>query len=117
MSKVTKFQTILASTGAAVLDRRAANILKTAKAAMTNKINILNGKRDDLESQILDLTDLSVETKDSLRPGDKNFNATAWVDKLCALTLELELLDQEIEIVEAVNAEYFTEVEAEEVQA
>lgn len=111
MSKVTKFQTILASTGTAVLDRRAANILKTTKAAMTAKINALQAKRDTLESQILDLTDLSVETKDSLRPGDKNFNATAWVDKLVSLTLELELLDQEIEIVEAVNAEYFTESE------
>ena len=114
MSKVTKFQTILASTGTAVLDRRAANIVKTTKAAMTAKINALQAKRDDLESKILDLTDLSVETKDSLRPGDKNFNATAWVDQLCGYTLELELLDQEIEIVEAVNAEYFTEAEVTE---
>jgi hypothetical protein len=111
MSKVTKFQTILASTGTAVLDRRAANIVKTTKAAMTAKINALQAKRDDLESKILDLTDLSVETKDSLRPGDKNFNATAWVDNLCGLTLQLELLDQEIDIVEQVNAEYFTESE------
>jgi hypothetical protein len=111
MSKVTKFQVILASTGTAVLDRRAANIVKTTKAAMTAKLTALNAKKDGLESQILDLTDLSVETKDSLRPGDKNFNAIAWVDKLCNLTLELELLDQEIEIVEAVQAEYFTESE------
>lgn len=113
MSKVTKFQTILASTGTAVLDRRAANIVKTTKAAMTAKLTALNAKRDNIESQILDLTDLSVETKDSLRPGDKNFNATAWVDNLCNLTLDLELLEQEITIVESVQAEYFTEVEDE----
>lgn len=107
----TKFQTILASTGTAVLDRRAANILKTTKAAMTNKLNSLYSKRDTLESKILDLTDLSVETKDSLRPGDKNFNADQWVDTLCKYTLEMELLEQEIEVVESVQAEYFNEVE------
>lgn len=108
---VTKFQAILASTGADVLNKRAANVLKSAQAAMTKKLTGLTDKRDALELEILDLTDLSVETKDSLRPGDKNFNATAWVDKLCALTLEIELIDQEIEIVEAVQLEYFTVVE------
>lgn len=117
MSKVTKFAIILASTGQAVLDKRAEAVLKAAKNAMKKKLDGLNDKKDDLELQILNLTDLSVETKDSLRPGDKNFNPTAWVDQLCGLTLDLELLEQEIEVVESVNAEYFTEVEAEETKA
>jgi hypothetical protein len=109
MSKVTKFQTILASTGQAVLDKRAGAVLKAAKNAMKKKLDGLNDRKDELELQILNLTDLSVETKDSLRPGDKNFNANAWVNELCNKTIELTLLEQEIEVVEAVNAEYFEE--------
>lgn len=107
MSQVTKFQSILASTGADVLNKRAANVLKAAAAAMTKKVTAIQDKIDAIEIEILDLTDLSVETKDSLRPGDKNFNATLWVEKLCALNLEQALLEQELSVAEAVQAEYF----------
>lgn len=110
---MSKFQNILAATGQTVLDKRAASIVKQTKAAMTKKLNDLNDKKDALELEILDLTDLSVETKDSLRPGDKNYNATSWVDTLVAKSLELVLLDQEIEIVEALNEEYFGEAQPE----
>ena len=113
MSTVTKFQSILASTGADVLNKRAANVLKSAQAAMTKKVTGIQDKIDAIEIKILDLTDLSVETKDSLRPGDKNFNATAWVEELCALTMEQTLLEQELEVAEAVQAEYFSEAEVE----
>ncbi len=114
MSTVTKFQEILASTGADVLNKRAANVLKAAQAAMTKKVTSIQDKIDAIEIKILDLTDLSVETKDSLRPGDKNFNATAWVEELCALSLEQALLEQELEVAEAVQAEYFTSTEVTE---
>lgn len=118
MSKVTKFQTILASSGQAVLDKRSASVLKAAKNAMKKKLDALGDRKDELELEILNLTDLSVETRDSLRPGDKNFNANLWVEQLCAKTIELELLEQEIEVVESVNTEYFTEtVEVEEEKA
>lgn len=82
--------------------------LKAAQAAMSKKVTSIQDKIDAIEIKILDLTDLSVETKDSLRPGDKNFNATAWVEELCSLTLEQTLLEQELEIAEAVQSEYFT---------
>lgn len=113
MSTVTKFQSILASTGADVLNKRAANVLKAAAAAMTKKVTAIQDKIDAIEIKILDLTDLSVETKDSLRPGDKNFNATYWVEELCALTLEKTLLEQELAVAEDVQAEYFSEEVAE----
>lgn len=109
MSKVTKFQTILASSGQDVLDKRSAAVLKAAKNAMKKKLDALDSQKDELELEILNLTDLSVETRDSLRPGDKNFDAVKWVDTLCTKTLALELLLQEIEVVEGVNEEYFTE--------
>jgi len=108
-----KFQTILAAQGQEVLDSRAAMVLKRAKAAMTKKLSDLDEKRDCIETEILNLTDLSVETKDSLRPGDKNFNAKEWVDKLCSLKMDLALLEDEIAIAEEVAAEYFEVATAE----
>ena len=104
----TKFQQILASSGQEVLDQRALLLFKGTSAAIQDKLTGLNRKKDALELEILNLTDLSVETRDSLRPGDKNYNPTAWVDKLCDLRMQLELLEDEISVVEAVQEEYFT---------
>jgi hypothetical protein len=106
-SGTPKFQMILASTGQDVLDKRSQLVFKAAKAAMSKKLTMLGERKDKLEYDILNLTDLSVETKDSLRPGDKNFNATEWVDKLCDLTMQLELLEVEIRVAEDVQEEYF----------
>jgi len=109
-----KFQVILASTGQDVLDKRSQLVFKSALAAMNRKLTSLNEKKDAIEYEILNLTDLSVETRDSLRPGDKNFNATAWIDKMCDLSMQLALLEDEIEIAEGIQAEYFTDAPATE---
>ncbi len=107
MSNIAKFQTILASTGADVLNKRAELIFKATNTAMGKKIAGLYEKKDGIEYEILNLTDLSVETKDSLRPGDKNYNPTAWVDRMCSLAMDLALLEDEITIAEKIQTEYF----------
>jgi hypothetical protein len=103
-----KFQGILASSGQDVLDTRAGLIFKRAKSAMEDKLRTLRRKRDTINEAILNLTDLSVETKDSLRPGDKNFNPSQWVESMCSLTMDLELLEDEINVAEGVALEYFS---------
>lgn len=113
----SKFQTILASTGQDVLDQRAKVMNNKTVTAMNNKLTNLRSKRDDYELQLLNLTDLSVESKDSLRPGNASFNPAEWVDRVCALEMDLALLADEITIAEGVALSYFgiapEEVEAE----
>jgi len=110
-SGTPKFQMILASSGQGLLDKRAELIYKKTKAALEDKLTSLNRRKDSIEYEILNLTDLSVETKDSLRPGDKSYNPVAWVDKLCDLTMQLELLEVEIRVAEEVQAEFFSVTE------
>jgi len=103
-----KFQGILASSGQEVLDTRAKLIFKASKSAMEDKLRTLRRRKDTIEEAILNLTDLSVETRDSLRPGDKNFNPTHWVEQMCSLTMDLELLEDEISVAEGIALEYFS---------
>jgi len=103
----TKFQQIVASTGKDVLDKRAQIVFNATKAAMQDHVTGLERRRDALELDLLNLTDLSVETNDSLRPGSKNFNAGKWVEEVCAITKELALLNDDIAIAQEVNTEYF----------
>jgi hypothetical protein len=104
---ISKFQEILAATGQIVLDRRSDIVYRSAVAAMDDKINALQRQKDSVEIQLLNLTDLSVNTKDSLRPGNANFNAAVWINEVCELTLQIKDLDEELEIAELVKEEYF----------
>lgn len=103
----SKFGQILAMSGDAVLDRRSELTLKSAQKAMNSHLQQLNDKRDDLEMQMINLTDLSVDTRDSLRPGSKDFNPTQWVQQMCSIKLEIAILDEEIAVAEEVNEEFF----------
>lgn len=103
-----KFQTILASTGQEVLDKRAQAVFKATSKKITDHIANLEGKIDDLDMQILDLTDLSVETKDSLRPGAKGYNAGEWVGTILKLKMEIALLNDELAIANEVYVEFFS---------
>jgi hypothetical protein len=50
----------------------------------------------------LNLTDLSVKTRDSLSPGNKNFNPSEWLGQL-ELKAEMALIEEDIALAEEVN--------------
>ena len=104
---MSKFQEILAATGQKVLDRRSDIVYRSAATAMQDKITGLERRRDAVEIELLNLTDMSVSSRDSLRPGNVNFNATSWIDQVCELNLQIRDINEEIAIAEAVQAEYF----------
>lgn len=101
------FQKILASTGQDVLDKRAQITFNASKAAMNDHLTSLYRQRDQIELDILNLTDLSVETRDSLRPGSKDFKPAQWVKQMCDYQKTLALLEDDIMIAEQVASEYF----------
>ena len=101
------FQKILASTGQDVLDKRAQITFNASKAAMNDHLTSLYRQRDQIELDILNLTDLSVETRDSLRPGSKDFKPGQWVKQMCDFQKALALLEDDIMIAEQVASEYF----------
>ena len=102
-----KFQQILAASGQDLLDRRSQLIFKGTNAAMEDKLTSLNRKKDAVELEILNLTDLSVKTRDSLRPGNKDFDPTLWIEKMCELYTEIEVINDDIFIAENIQKEFF----------
>jgi hypothetical protein len=102
-----KFQQILAASGQDLLDRRSQLIFTGTNDAMTDHLTVLRRKRNKVELEILNLTDLSVKTRDSLRPGNKDFNPNEWVKQMCELQTEIEVINDDIFIAESIQAEYF----------
>lgn len=102
-----KFQQILAASGQDLLDRRSQLIFTGTNDAMSDHLTALRRKRNQVELEILNLTDLSVKTRDSLRPGNKDFNPNEWVKQMCELQTEIEVINDDISVAEAIQAEYF----------
>jgi short-subunit dehydrogenase involved in D-alanine esterification of teichoic acids len=106
-AKMSKFQEILTSSGQEVLDKRSTIVLSRTKAAMTDKLTALKRQRESLELDELNLVDVSVETRDSLRPTSKNFNPVIWTEQLLEINMALKDINDEIEVAEALYSEYF----------
>lgn len=105
--KMSKFQEILTLSGQEVLDKRSTIVLSRTKAAMADKLTALKRQRETLELDELNLVDVSVETRDSLRPTSKNFNPEIWTEQLLEINVRLKEINDTIDIAEALYNEYF----------
>jgi adenine C2-methylase RlmN of 23S rRNA A2503 and tRNA A37 len=106
-ANTSKFQQILAASGQDLIERRSQLIYTGTNDAMQDHLTTLRRKRNAVELEILNLTDLSVKTRDSLSPGNKNFNPSEWLGQLLELKAEMALIDEDIDLAEEVNEEYF----------
>jgi hypothetical protein len=105
---MTKFEQILSASGQELLDMRGQLVSRGAAGALQDKITKLSREKDVLNLEILNITDLSVRTNDSLCPGGKNFNAVAWVERMGELATEIAVINDDLEIFENIQLEYFT---------
>jgi adenine C2-methylase RlmN of 23S rRNA A2503 and tRNA A37 len=106
-ANTSKFQQILAASGQDLIERRSQLIYTGTNDAMQDHLTSLVRKRNAVELEILNLTDLSVKTRDSLSPGNKNFNPSEWLGQLLELKAEMALIEEDIALAEEVNEEYF----------
>lgn len=98
--------------GNGALARRATALETQAKISQETLINELKKSKTELEMKILNLTDFSPESKDSLRSGCKSFNSDQWVAELQRTKIELYQHDISIRMAEETYREFFTEEEA-----
>lgn len=108
----SKFQQILAASGQGLLDRRAELIVGQTENALDNKVRTLQAERDKLEYEVLDLTDLSVKNNNSLRPGSDKYDADEFIGKLAELKAKIKDIDEDLEIYQEIQDEFFTVEEA-----
>lgn len=103
-----KFETILTSTGDAVLQKRAKNLSQATLETFEDEKRALEKRIRNIENEIISMEDLSVRSTQALVVGE-NLDTNAWVRKRINLELELRDLKIEVEEVEKLIAEYFAE--------
>ena len=103
-----KFETILTSTGDAVLQKRAKNLSQATEETFEDEKRALEKRIRNIENEIISMEDLSVRSTQALVVGE-NLDTNAWVKKRINLALELRDLKIELEEVEKLIAEYFAD--------
>ena len=108
-----KFETILTTTGDAVLQKRAKNLAQATKETFEDEKRDIEKRIRNLENEIVSMEDLSVRSTQDLVVGEK-LDTNAWVKKRVNIALELRDLRIEKKVVDELISEYFGEDEASE---
>jgi len=103
-----KFETILTTTGDAVLQKRAKNLAQATKETFEDEKRDIEKRIRNLENEIISMEDLSVRSTQDLVVGEK-LDTNAWVKKRVNIALELRDLKIEKKVVDELISEYFGE--------
>jgi phage-related minor tail protein len=103
-----KFETILTTTGDAVLQKRAKNLTQATKETFEDEKRDIEKRIRNLENEIISMEDLSVRSTQDLVVGEK-LDTNAWVKKRVNIALELRDLRIEQKVVDELINEYFGE--------
>ncbi len=102
-----KFESILTTTGDAVLKKRAKNLAQATQETFEDEKRNIEKRIRNIENEVVTMEDLSVRSTQALVVGE-NLDTNAWVKK--RINLALELRDLKIELAEIDNLikEYFS---------
>ena len=103
-----KFETILTTTGDAVLQKRAKNLAQATKETFEDEKRDIEKRIRNLENEIISMEDLSVRSTQDLVVGEK-LDTNAWVRKRVNIALELRDLGIEKKVIDELISEYFGE--------
>jgi len=101
-----KFETILTSTGDAVLQKRAKNLTDATKETFEDELRAVEKRIRNIQNEIVTMEDLSVRSTQALVVGE-NLDTNKWVKKRIDLALELRDMKIEQETITALIKEYF----------
>lgn len=106
---MSKFSTKLASTNKDIMADRAEMLGEEVALEVSTFVGGLKKEVLNLKNKINRLTDLSPNSKDSLRPGGENFDSVRWVKELHEASLDLKLKQVELEVAESIQNEWFSD--------
>ena len=106
-----KFIKLISDNGSGTLIRRAETISTAAEVAQQNIVNQLKQQKSQLEMKVINLTDFAPETTDSLRPGDKDWDAAKWAKELQETKEQLYDINIQLKIAEETYNEFFKEIQ------
>lgn len=105
-----KFIKLISDNGNSTLIRRAEILSTAAEVAQQNIVNQLKQQKTQLEMKVTNLTDFAPETTDSLRPGDKDWDAAKWAKELQETKEQLYDINIQLKIAEDTYNEFFKEI-------
>ncbi len=103
-----KFESILTTTGDAVLQKRAKNLAQATQETFEDEKRNIEKRIRNIENEVISMEDLSVRSTQALVVGE-NLDTNAWVKKRINLALELRDLEIELEVVNNLITEYFSD--------
>lgn len=109
---MNKFAQTLSASNADIKSARAQALSESTVLEVESFIQNLKREKLQLGNKLNNLTDLAPDNTYSLRPGSKDFNASAWVKELHKTRMDLKLKTIELEEAEAIYNEWFAEVKA-----
>ena len=107
-----KFESILTTTGDAVLQKRAKNLSPATHETFEDEKRNIEKRIRNIENEVISMEDLSIRSTQALVVGE-NLDTNAWVKKRINLALELRDLKIELQEVNSLIKEYFEEEIAE----
>jgi hypothetical protein len=108
-----KFIKLISDNGNGTLIRRAEILSTAAEVAQQNIVNQLKQQKNQLEMKVSNLTDFAPETTDSLRPGNKDWDAAKWAKELQETKEQLYDINIQLKIAEDTYNEFFKEIQQE----
>lgn len=110
---MNKFVQTLSAENKDIKVTRATNLSNKVKTELTDLINDLTKVKTNLETDLLNLTDLAPDNSYSLKPGGENFDAKEWVRKVHGIKVELKMNKVELDTANEIKEEWFAEVKDE----
>lgn len=108
-----KFESILTTTGDAVLQKRAKNLAQATQETFEDEKRNIEKRIRNIENEVISMEDLSVRSTQALVVGE-NLDTNAWVKKRINLALELRDLEIELKVINGLISEYFSEEQFDE---
>lgn len=104
---VNKFASTLSSSNAEIKATRAQSLADTTVLEVESFIQNLKKEKLQLANKLNNLTDLAPDNSYSLRPGNKDFNAQAWIKELHTTRMDLKLKAVQLDEAQAIYDEWF----------
>lgn len=109
-----KFANNLSASNKDIKKQRAKMVADRVELECSSLVAKLKKEKMTLDHQIMDLTDLAPNSKDSLRPTSEEFCAATWVKTLHEAKLELALKKVELKEAEKIYKEWFEVIDEDE---
>ena len=106
---MSKFAEKLSASNKDIKSDRAEMLAEEVALEVNQFVGNLKKERLSLKNKVNRLTDLAPDSKDSLRPANKDFDASQWVSELHDAKMKLKLKEISLKVATDIEKEWFSD--------